>query len=150
MAWSEKDLNTEWITPVRVPGGANITLDAVSKAIAENANANGIPVAFNKSQVKVGTVFNRALEDVLAMYNPQQPDYLHFIVRVQHMGNYAFIHVYNMGGSKSFGIMNASQEDGIFGGIAKARKFFGGVSSKVQQEEQYYAILKDCIEDIFQ
>ena len=146
MAISESSLTTDWITPVRFPDGENITLAAVREAIQNGADASGIPVAFNENQVKSGTVFNRKVEDVLVMYNPEHAnDYLYFIIRIQYMGKYAFMHIYNMGGSKNYQNFNDAAEGGFLGGLAKAKILAGGGKAKLQAEEQYYAILKDVI-----
>lgn len=146
MAYSESELTRDWITPVRFRDGENITLAAVREAIQSEADANGIPVAFREDQLKYGSIFNRQVEDILVMYNPEHSgDYLHFVIRVQHMGKYAFMHIYNMGGSKNYQNFNDAAEGGFFGGIAKAKIFAGGGKAKLQAEEQYYSILKDVI-----
>ena len=95
MAYSEKDLSTEWIPQVRFPDGNNVNLMTVREAIENEAAENGIPVAFREDQLKVGGLFSKQMEDVLVMYNPDHAnDYLRFVIRVQHMGKYAFMHVW--------------------------------------------------------
>ena len=47
MAYSEKQLTTEWMPQVRWPNGNNVNLVTVREAIQEQADENGIPVAFS-------------------------------------------------------------------------------------------------------
>ena len=145
MAWSEKDLTTDWINPVRFPNGNDVNLRTVRELIQEQCDKHGIPVAFNEGQLKTGSLFNKQMEDILNMYNPEQRDYLHFVIRVQHMGSYAFLHVYNMGGSKNYGTSNAAGAGSTW---AKLKMGLGGGQAKLNVEENYYAILKDCLENI--
>jgi hypothetical protein len=146
MTYSEKDLTTEWIPQVRFPNGNNINLMSVSYAIQEEANENGIPVAFGDAQLKIGGLFSKQMENILVMYNPEHPyDYLRFVIRVQHMGKYAFMHVYNMGGSKNYGNVNTAAGGGLRGVAASISGAIGGVQGKLQAEEQYYTILQDVL-----
>ena len=46
MAYSESMLTTEWIPQVRFPDGNNVNLMTVREAIQNEADENGIPVAF--------------------------------------------------------------------------------------------------------
>lgn len=122
MAYSEKDLSTEWIPQVRFPNGNNVNLMTVREAIQNEADENGIPVAFKENILKVGGIFSKQLEDVLVMYNPEHEyDYLRFVIRVQHMGKYAFMHVYNMGGSKNFRNSNNAAAGGAIGTLTKIK-----------------------------
>lgn len=146
MAYSEKDLTMEWIPQVRFPNGDNVNLMTVREAIVNEAAENGIPVAFREDHLKVGGLFNKQIEDVLVMYNPEHAnDYLTFVVRVQHMGKYAFMHVYNMGGSKNYRNSNLAQGEGAIATIKKIGGLLGGANAKLQAEEQYYTILADVL-----
>ena len=146
MAYSEKDLSTEWIPQVRFPDGNNVNLMTVRDAIQNEADENGIPVAFREDQLKVGGLFSKQIEDVLVMYNPDHAnDYLKFVIRVQHMGKYAFMHVYNMGGSKNYRNSNMAASGGALGAAAKIGGLFSGANAKLQAEEQYYTILADVL-----
>ena len=152
MAYSESALTTEWIPQVRFADGANVNLRTVREAIEREAEENGIPVAFREDQLKTGGIFNRQVEDVLTMYNPEHEyDYLRFVIRIQHMGKYAFMHVYNMGGSKNYSAVNTANYDGDgiaskgFAKIAKLGNMLGGRNAKLQVEEQYYQILADVL-----
>lgn len=146
MAYSEKDLTLEWIPQVRFPNGNNVNLMTVRDAIQNEADENGIPVAFREDQLKIGGLFSKQLEDVLVMYNPDhETDYLRFVIRVQHMGKYAFMHVYNMGGSKNYRSSNMAATGGAIGTITKIGNLIGGANAKLQAEEQYYTILADVL-----
>ncbi len=147
MAWSENNLNTNWITPIRIPNGSSITLRTVQQLIQEQCDLRGIPIAFNEGQLKVGSILNRKMETILNMFHPQQHNYLHFVIRLQHTGTYAFLHVYNMGGSRNYEIANSADDGSTFAKIKMG--IFGG-NSKLNAEENYYAILKDCLNSIFE
>lgn len=146
MAYSEKQLTTEWMPQVRWPNGNNVNLVTIREAIQEQADENGIPVAFSEDQLKVGGLFSSEREDILIMYNPQhQSDYLHFAIRVQHQGKYAFMHVYNLGGNKNFRDDNVAAGGSTFRKLANA---IGGHNQKIQAEENYYTILRDCLQNV--
>ena len=143
MAFSERDLTTEWMPQVRFPNGANVNLRTVQAAIREQCEENGIPVAFREEQLKTGSLLNRQVEEVLIMYNPEHAtDYLRFLLRVQHMGKYAFLHVFNMGGSKNFKNSNMAANGST---LAILGNLFSGTNTKLQIEENYYTILQDCL-----
>lgn len=143
MAYSESMLTTEWCPQVRFPNGDNVNLMTVREAIQNEADENGIPVAFREDQLKSGGLFNKQIEDILVMYNPEHAsDYLQFVIRVQHMGKYAFMHVYNMGGSKNFRDSNVAASGST---LKQITGLLGGRNAKLQAEEQYYTILADVI-----
>lgn len=146
MIYNEKQLNTEWIPQIRFQNGQDVNLISFRNALIEETNANGILVSFDDAQVKVGGLFSKQLEDVLVMYNPEHPnDYLRFVVRIQHQGRYAFLHIYNMGGSKNYALINGAQNGSK---LSIVRGLVGGVKEKIQIEENYYTILADCISNI--
>lgn len=146
MAYTEKQLTTEWMPQVRWPNGNSVNLVTVREAIQEQADENGIPVAFSEDQLKVGGLFSSEREDILIMYNPQHAtDYLRFAIRVMHQGKYAFMHVYNLGGSKNFRDDNVASAGSTMRKLANA---IGGHNQKLQAEENYYTILRDCLENV--
>lgn len=146
MALSENMLSTDWTTPVRFPNGQNVTLKTAMDALQEQADEAGIPLAFREDTLKTGSLFSKQVEDILIMYNPEHvTDYLRFAIRIQHMGKYAFMHVFNLGGSKNFGHDNAANAGSS---LRKVANLIGGHNAKLQAEEQYYAILKDCIDNV--
>lgn len=129
MAYSERMLTTEWCPQVRFPDGNNVNLRILREAIQNEADENGIPVAFREDTLKVGGPFSKQVEDILVMYNPDHAnDYLTFVIRVQHMGKYAFMHVYNMGGSKNFYDSNAAASGSTF---KKITGLLGGRNAKL-------------------
>lgn len=143
MAYSESMLTTEWIPQVRFPDGNNVNLRTVREAIQNEAEENGILVAFSEDTLKSGGFFKKQVEDVLIMYNPEHAgDYLRFLIRVQHMGKYAFMHVYNMGGSKNYRDYNQAASGSTF---KKITGVLSGRNAKIQAEEQYYTILADVL-----
>ena len=149
MAYSENQLTTQWMPQVRWPDGNNVNLVTVRQAIQNQADENGIPVAFNEEMLKVGGLFSKEREDILIMYNPEHAnDYLRFAVRVKHQGKYAFMQVYNLGGSKNFKNANNANLD-TMGGIGRSLiNAIGGHKAKLEAEENYYLILRDCLENV--
>ena len=143
MTFTTGMLDKEWIPQVRWPNGQNVNLQAVCRAIQEQADENGIPVAFREDTLKTGGIFSREKEDILVMYHPGHPDdYLNFAVRVQHQGRYAFMHVYNLGGSRNYRDYNAAQNGSA---LMMISNFLTGTNSRMQEEENYYTILRDCL-----
>ena len=149
MAYSESMLDTQWMPQIRWPNGANVNLMTVRDAIQEQADENGIPVAFSEDQVKVGGIFSKEREDILIMYNPEHAtDYLRFAIRVKHEGKYAFMQVYNLGGSKNFKNANNANFDTMGGMGRMVINALGGHKAKLEAEENYYTILRDCLENV--
>lgn len=149
MAYSENQLTTQWMPQVRWPNGNNVNLITVREAIQNQADENGIPVAFNEETLKVGGLLSREREDILIMYNPEHAsDYLRFAIRVKHQGKYAFMQVYNLGGSKNFKNANSANFD-TMGGVGRSLiNALGGHKAKLEAEENYYTILRDCLENV--
>ena len=52
MAYSEKQLTTQWMPQVRWSDGNNVNLITVREAIQNQADENGIPVAFSEDQME--------------------------------------------------------------------------------------------------
>ncbi len=147
--YSDRALTNDWIDPVRFSDGSAVSLANVAKLIKQVTGEAGIPVGFSNDQVKFGGLFNKQVEDILIMFNPEhRTDYLKFAIRIQYMGKYAFMHVYYLGGSTNYAHENNAQEEGTLGTIRKAANFFGGHNAKLQAEEQYYSILQDCLEKL--
>ena len=149
MVYSENMLNTEWMPQIRWPNGQDVTLMVVQKAIQAQADENGIAVAFRNETLKVGGLFSKEREDILIMYNPEHAmDYLYFAIRIKHQGKYAFMHIYNMGGSKNFKNDNSANFDSLGGMSRMVINSLGGHKKKLEEEENYYTILRDCLENI--
>lgn len=155
MAYSEKQLTTQWMPQVRWSDGNNVNLITIREAIQNQADENGIPVAFNEETLKVGGLLSKEREDILIMYNPEHSsDYLRFAIRVKHQGKYAFMQVYNLGGSVNFKHENTSDifkaDGGIsVGGMGRSiLNSIGGHRAKLEAEENYYTILRDCLENV--
>lgn len=149
MGYKESELTDMWMPQIRWPNGQNVNLNTIREAIQEQCDENGIPIAFSEEQMKVGGIFSREREDILCMYNPDHAtDYLNFVIRVKHQGKYAFMEVYNMGGSKNFGNDNLAGESGALGTFRRVANAFGGHKAKLEAEENYYTILRDCLQNV--
>lgn len=148
MTYGQKDLDEQWrfIPRVRFPNGRNIDLNALQSALQEQCDANGIPVAFMADTLQTGSLFNKQSENVLTLYNPNHPsDYLKFLLRITHQGNYAFLDVFKAGSSKNYGNANAAANSGM----RKLLNMATGHDAKLKEEEDYYTILQDCFQNCY-
>lgn len=126
-----------------------MNLSTIREKIQEGADENGIAVAFSEESMKVGGLFSKQVEEYLVMYNPEHAnDYLRFGIRLKHQGKYAFMQVYNMGGSKNYGRYNAAQQDGTSGVAASIFNKISGHGAKLAEEENYYTILRDILSNV--
>lgn len=147
MSYSQNDLqdNYRFVNGIRFTNGANVTLGAIQTLLKEEADSNGIPVSFQSDTLKTGGLFSKQSEEVLVLYHPQHPsDYLRFMVRVTYQGKYAFMDVFKVGGSKNFARDNKATDSvgqGLFNALT-------GHKQKLEEEEKYYVILKDCFENV--
>lgn len=163
----EKEL-TQSRDQVRIPNGQNITLNDVKVALKNEADANGVPIAFASDQIKFGGLIGGSTEDCLVVYHPEhQKDYFNSAVRLKHQGNYAFLTVYDFGTSRLLG--NAASAEftkeklkatlhggsvseaigaAIGGGLRRLIK--GGANkSKIEEEQNWYLMLDDMFDNIF-
>lgn len=146
MAYSENQLTTQWMPQIRWPNGNAVNLMTIREAIQNQADESGIPVDFTEDQLKVGGLFSKEREDILIMFNPEHAyDYLRFAIRVKHQGKYAFMQVYNLGGSKNYGNENKAAAGST---LRTLGNLVGGHKAKLEAEENYYTILRDCLENV--
>lgn len=148
MAYTSKDLNDDFrfVNRVRFPNGDGVNLIALQNALQNECDSNGIPVAFRNDTLKTGGFLSKQTEDILVLYNPDHAtDYLQFLIRITHQGKYAFMDVFKVGGSKNFARDNKAHGGSVTQGIFNA---LSGHSQKLQEEQNYYTILKDCFENI--
>ena len=148
MPYSQNDLNEDYrfINRVRFPNGNDINLVALQEILQDECDANGIPVAFSNDTLKTGGLFSKQVEDVLVLYNTDHPyDYLQFLIRITHQGKYAFMDVFKVGSSKNY------RKSNIAAGGSTVQKIFNsitGQNQKLQEEENFYTILSDCLENV--
>lgn len=148
MAYSQNDLREEsrFINRIRFPDGNGINLSVLQEQLQDECDANGIPVAFRNDTLKTGSLFSKQVEDVLVLYNTAHPtDYLQFLIRITHQGKYAFMDVFKVGGSKNYAKYNKAADG------STTQKIFNrltGQNAKLQEEENFYTILTDCLENV--
>lgn len=131
-----------FINRIRFFNGRDVNLSAFREILQLECDSNGIPAAFADNTLKTGSLFNKQVEDVLVVYNPEHPtDYFQFLVRITHQGEYAFLDVFQVGISKNFARENKAQSSLTQGVFNK----FSGHSQKFQEEVDYYTILADCM-----
>lgn len=153
MAYSSNDLNEQYrfVPRVRFPNGEGVNLVVLQERLQDECDSNGIPVAFRSDTLKTGGLFSKQAEEILILYNPEHSaDYLQFLIRITHQGKYAFMDVFKVGGSKNFAREN-NAHDSNGGGFAVAQGIFNklsGHSQKLQEEENFYTILSDCLQNI--
>lgn len=147
MAYTSKDLDERFrfVQRVRFPNGEGVNLMNVKEMLQEECDSNGIPAAFRDGTLKTGSIFSKQEEDVLVLYNPEHAvDYLNFLIRITHQGKYAFMDVFKVGSSTNYLHDNQASDSAVFGFINK----LSGHSQKLQEEENYYTILSDCLANI--
>ena len=73
MAYTANDLNDQYrfINRVRFPNGDGVNLVVLQERLQDECDSNGIPVAFRSDTLKTGGLFNKQVEEVLVLYNPQ-------------------------------------------------------------------------------
>lgn len=148
MAYSQSDLNEDYrfINRIRFPDGNGVNLAVLQEKLQDECDANGIPVSFRNDTLKTGSLFSKQVEDVIVLYNTDHPsDYLQFLIRITHQGKYAFMDVFKVGSSKNFRNYNKAA------GGSTTQKIFNsltGQGQKLQEEENFYTILTDCLENV--
>lgn len=149
MPFVQSDLNEKYRFIPRYKFGAGdgekLTFDLVQRLFQNKADENGIPVAFHNDVLTTGGLFNKQREDVLVLYNPEhENDYLHFLIRITHQGNYAFLDVFKVGGSKNYSMSNKGGDSMAFSLLNLAT----GLKNKLEVEDNYYEILSDCMNEV--
>ena len=147
MSYTDKDLvdDNRFINRIRYSNGDSVNLDAVESALQDECDSNGIPVGIKHGILKVGGLFNKEQEDVLIVYNTIHPsDYLNQLIRIKHQGKYAFLDTYNVGNSKN----RIHSIDGNFSSTRNLINKISGNNQKLEEEENYYIILSDCLKTI--
>ena len=148
MPYSSKDLNEQsrFIQRIRFADAQGVNLLNFQDVLQEECDANGIPVAFHSDILKTGSLLNKQAEDILIIYNPEHPkDYFNFLVRITYQGKYAFLDVFTVGQSKNY----SHARPGSNLATSMTKKLINAASGhkeKLQQEEDYYTILSDCIQ----
>ena len=160
----EKELSSE--RKIRFANGQGITLDVIKEAVSEEADKNGIPIAFYDEQIKFGGLIGGSVEDCIILYHPEhKKDYFNIIFRVTHQGSYAFLNISYYGQSKMQGKIYSATEarqeskeerrglplsqrigHAIGSGIANGIMSIGASKKKFEEEQNWYAIVEDCID----
>lgn len=145
--YTMNDLKEDYrfVPRVRFPEGGSVTLDWLRNALVDEANKNGIPLACEDAQLKTGGLFSKERENVLIFFHPEHKvDYLTFLIRVTYQGRYAFMDVFKASGSKNYANSNKGENSVMRGMLNKV----SGHAQKLQAENDYYTILKDCFNNI--
>lgn len=154
---------------VRIPNGQNISLNDVRAALQKEADANAVPIAFGSDQIKFGGLIGGSTEDCLVVYHPEhQKDYFNTAVKLKHQGNYAFLSVYDFGTSRLLGNAETSEytkskiKEAFHGGsvgeavgaaIGKGIRTLikgGANKQKMEEEQNWYLMLNDLFDNIFE
>lgn len=145
---------------IRFKNGDGVTLGAVQEKLADMADQNAMPVAFRDDQIKFGGLIGGSVEDCVILYHPQhQKDYYNFVIRVKRQGNYAFLNVNQIGvskmGGKVYGAEAAkaarkgqSMSFKVGSMIGSAIVSAGKSRSKLEEEENWYTIIGDILDEI--
>ena len=166
----EKELS-EVRPQIRIKDGAAIDLQQVQEAIQKNADKNGVPIAFRNDQVKFGGLIGGAVLDCLAVHHPEhEKDYSKLAIIVKHQGNYAFVSTFGFGESRLMGNqashdymvsavkkgwksnddMDFAKAAGAVLGAGVRRVIKGGRDNqKLEEEQNWYAMVSDILDEIF-
>lgn len=148
MAFKEKELTEglRFVPRVRIPNGKDLTIADYQAMLQEECDSNGIPVAFETDEVTTGGLLNKSVDPILILSNPTQKNYMNFIIHITYQGNYAFVNVYqNYKLKPSKALMNIVDNQSKKGGLLNK---ITGADKKAQEEQDYYLILRDCLENV--
>lgn len=148
MAFKEKELTEDrrFVPRVRIPDGKDLTIADYQSMLQEECDKNGIPVAFATDEVSTGGLMNKSVDPILILSNPTQKNYMDFIIHITYQGNYAFVNVYqNYKLKPSKALMNVVDQQSAKGGLLNK---ITGADKKMQEESDYYLILRDCLENV--
>lgn len=162
----EKELSQ--VKSIRYPNGQNMDFRLLQSALGEQARAYGIEMAFYIDEIKYGGMLSSNSEQCLVVHHPSHiKDYFKFAITIKYQGTYAFITVYSFGESvqkdnnylhnhMKGNLKSAWNSDiglaGVAGtllgtGIRRITK--GGANKqKLEEEKQWYAIVKDIFKDV--
>lgn len=157
----EKEL-TEFRQPLKYKDAKDVTLTQIQSLLQEEADANGISVAFWEDEIKYGGLFGDT-EPCLVLCHPEhEKDYFKFCIKLKHQGNYAFISVFEFGQSTQMG--NAGSKEylkeafsrgdgweigGALIGTAIRRLTKGGSNKKkLEEEEMWYSTISDIFDAV--
>lgn len=146
--FKEKELTEarRFVPRVRIPNGKDLTVADYQTMLQEECDSNGIPVAFAQDEVTTGGLLNKSVDPVLVLSNPEQKNYMSFIIHITYQGNYAFVNVYmNYKLKPSNALMNIVDNKSAKSGLLNK---ITGANKKAEQEQDYYLILRDCLENV--
>lgn len=151
----------EFRDPAYLDDEEGTTLDIEQQIIEKEANEMGIPVAFSRDRIKSGGLFNKVVDDCLVIYNPEhKKDYFHFCVYLSRQGKRTYIYTKLFGKSKQmdkFDRAEAARQDRqgkelayqLGSAVGSGLRNLGRSKRKLQDEQQYYAILGDVFDKAF-
>lgn len=141
---------------VRLRGTAaeDANLDLLSELLL-NANENeyGLPISIQKDTVKSGSLLKPVLEDCLLITNEDHPtDYFKYCLLLRRQGKMATVAMFYYGTSVLTGKMNRAAErknSGTLRGMV-ANAVFGPDQTAYEAEYEYYNMLEQLFEEVFQ
>lgn len=160
----EKEL-TDFRPDFKYKNGREITLDFVREKLEIAMQNASVPIAFERDQIKIGTIFNSNTVDCLVMYHPEHAkDYFRFCIYIIYDGNDAVVCTREYGQSKQMdkayrseiakkGVKDyfrADAEDysaigsaigGALGSIGKSKK-------KLEAEKMYYSLVYEVLDEV--
>lgn len=152
---------------IRFREGGGVDLPTLQTMLAALADKYSIPVAFYNEQIKYGGLIGGSTKECLVLYHPNHKnDYFSFVLQVTYQGRYAFLDIDEIGQSKMAGKVYAAGQGrkdakaerrglpmservgaAIGAGIANGIMSIGANKSKLEQEENWYLMIKDIIEE---
>lgn len=154
--YADRDLTHEWLDTRRFNLGthpdhtfARHILETFKTVLEQTAAENGIPILIQFDQLTSGKLFRGETEDVLLVSHPKE-SYGVKLVRVQLMGNFAFVYTFTVVDGLQGLLVVSDDEEGIMATVSRFRNAVSGHKSKYEKEKQYQNVLKTCFEDAFQ
>lgn len=158
----EKDM-AEFRPQVRYQDGNQINLNTIENALGDWGKGHGVEMSFGRDQVKFGGLIGGVTTEGLILYHPNHKrDYFNFVITIGRQGNYAFVSVYGTGTSKQTGkqanaemakggmkdaFWNASI-DGLIKGVVGGVLSLGNSKKKLQDEQNWYAMVSDAFDEV--
>lgn len=147
---------------IKIKGAENVTLSNISQLFKKVSNDYGVPITIGYDTIKIGGLFSSSKLDCITISNSEHlNDYYKLCISVTYQGNVAFVEINDFGYSpqmeKAARAEFAKQDRKgkslsykIGSKIGESISNIGKNANKLDAERQYYSLLTDIINDVFQ
>ncbi len=136
----------------RLKGHGDLTLDQLKQMLENACEEYGLNVVVSTDVINSGRIFDKSTTECIVIKNAEhQTDYYHEVITLKTQGIYAFIEFYYTGTSKNNRRVSAgnAEHSTITGSIIGAIKKATVSNDAMEAENQYYSMLADAINSIF-